>query len=193
MKREDLSFDEALKLAQSLGYAETTDPSADVDGHDACRKICILGSLAFGRHIFPAQVPTEGIRAITTADMAAAERLGYAIKLIGRAKRLEDGRVLAEVCPALLPGESQLASVSDVYNGILAVSYTHLDVYKRQVCVGHHFGDADGGPLRGKGQPVGGRRPFTGAVGGAAAHLLRDRRAGDREDGEERWIGEHCS
>ncbi|MBU5420115.1 homoserine dehydrogenase [Acetanaerobacterium sp. MSJ-12] len=122
MKREDLSFDEALKLAQSLGYAETTDPSADVDGHDACRKICILGSLAFGRHIFPAQVPTEGIRAITTADMAAAERLGYAIKLIGRAKRLEDGRVLAEVCPALLPGESQLASVSDVYNGILVRS-----------------------------------------------------------------------
>lgn len=122
MAREGLSFDEALALAQQLGYAETIDPSADVDGHDCCRKICILASLAFGRHIFPDQVPTSGIRTVTTEDIALAGQLGYAIKLIGRAKKQEDGRVFIEVCPALVDRASQLSTVDDVFNGILVRS-----------------------------------------------------------------------
>ena len=69
MIRAGLSFDEALREAQANGYAEQ-DPTADIEGHDACRKICILASLAFGRHIYPRQVPTEGITGVTLADVA---------------------------------------------------------------------------------------------------------------------------
>ncbi len=118
MIREQTSFVDALSLAQSLGYAER-DPSADVDGHDACRKICILASLAYGKHVYPAQVKTEGITAITLADVAYAESAGCVIKLIGRCKKLENGKLEIMVSPALLPRESQLGGVDDVFNGIL--------------------------------------------------------------------------
>ena len=74
MARENMDFGAALKLAQSLGYAETIDPSADVDGIDAQRKISILASLAFGRHFFPQNVPTRGIRDVSVKDIALAAR-----------------------------------------------------------------------------------------------------------------------
>lgn len=118
MIREQTSFADALSLAQSLGYAER-DPSADVDGHDACRKICILASLAYGKHVYPAQVKTEGITAITLADVAYAESAACVIKLIGRCKKLENGKLEIMVSPALLPRDCQLGGVDDVFNGIL--------------------------------------------------------------------------
>ncbi|MBQ4332255.1 MAG: homoserine dehydrogenase [Clostridia bacterium] len=118
MIREGMSFDEALALAQSLGYAER-DPSADVEGHDACRKICILASLAFGKHVYPQSVYTEGITAITEADVQYAAACGGVIKLIGRAVRTADGQVTCLVAPMILPGDHPLAGVSDVFNGVM--------------------------------------------------------------------------
>ncbi len=118
MIREQMPFDDALKLAQELGYAER-DPSADIEGDDACRKICILASLAYGRHVYPEQVKTEGITGLTPEDVAYAESWGGVIKLIGRAKKLENGRLHIMVSPAFISRESQLAGVDDVFNGIL--------------------------------------------------------------------------
>ncbi len=118
MIRDGMSFDEALALAQQLGYAER-DPSADVGGHDTCRKICILASLAFGRHVYPEQVYTEGITAVTLADVRCAAAMGGVIKLIGRVLRLEDGRLQVSVAPMVVPGESLLSDVNDVFNGIM--------------------------------------------------------------------------
>lgn len=118
MIEEDMPFEEALALAQKLGYAER-NPSADIDGHDACRKICILASLAFGKHVHPDQVHTEGIAAITLADVQAAEAYGGVIKLIGRVHKLPDGHLHCMVSPMVLPKTSLLADVNDVFNGIL--------------------------------------------------------------------------
>ncbi|MDD6024716.1 MAG: homoserine dehydrogenase [Oscillospiraceae bacterium] len=118
MIKEGLSFDTALAEAQEKGYAEA-DPTADVEGHDACRKICILASLSFGRHIYPRSVPTTGITGVTAADVALAEAAGMKIKLLGRAIRQEDGKVVAYVSPHLLPEDHQLAGVEDVFNGIV--------------------------------------------------------------------------
>ena len=118
MIKEGLPFDTALKQAQEKGYAEA-DPTADVEGFDACRKICILASLAFGRHIVPAQVPTQGITRVTAEDVMLAEAAGMNIKLLGRAIRQEDGKVTAYVAPHLIPKEQQLAGVEDVFNGIV--------------------------------------------------------------------------
>lgn len=118
MIKEGLSFDTALAQAQEKGYAEA-DPTADVEGVDACRKICILASLSFGRHIYPADVPTQGITGITAEDVAMAEQAGMKIKLLGRAIRTEDDRVIAYVAPHLIPEDQQLAGVEDVFNGIV--------------------------------------------------------------------------
>lgn len=117
MIRAGLSFDAALKEAQDNGYAEK-DPTADIEGHDACRKICILGAIAFGRHIYPSQVPTEGITGVTLADVAYAEGCNKKIKLLGRAIRQTDGRVCAYVAPHLVDMEAPLAGVEDVFNAI---------------------------------------------------------------------------
>ena len=117
MIRAGLSFEAALKEAQQNGYAEQ-DPTADIEGHDACRKICILASLAFGRHVYPRQVPTEGITGVTLADMAYADACGKKIKLLGRAIHREDGKVCAYVAPHLVDGEDPLAGVEDVFNAI---------------------------------------------------------------------------
>ena len=119
MAREEMGFEDALKIAQQLGYAETKDPGDDVDGPDACRKIAILASIAFGRHFYPRNIPTRGIRGITVADIAAAARLDCVIKLIAWAKRDETGRVTAAVEPMLVPKSNQLASVDDVFNAVL--------------------------------------------------------------------------
>lgn len=118
MISDGMDFENALKLAQKLGYAER-NPAADVEGMDACRKICILASLAFGRHVYPENVHTEGITSLTLADVKYAAAWGGVIKLIGRVKKLKDGRISAIVCPAFLKKESQLANVDDVFNGIM--------------------------------------------------------------------------
>lgn len=118
MIKENMAFDDALALAQQLGYAER-NPSADVDGHDACRKICILASLCFGRHVYPNQVRTEGITKITLSDVMYAGLAGYVIKLIGHSKLLDDGKISADVYPALIPNDNQLAGVDDVFNAVM--------------------------------------------------------------------------
>ncbi len=118
MIRAGLSFEAALAEAQAKGYAEQ-DPTADIEGHDACRKICILASIAFGRHVYPRQVPTEGISGVTLADVAYAASCGRKIKLLGRAVKEDDGRVCAYVAPHLVDGEAPLAGVEDVFNAIV--------------------------------------------------------------------------
>ena len=118
MIREQMSFEDALKLAQQLGYAER-NPAADVEGADACRKICILASLAYGMHVYPENVYTEGITKITLEDVAYADSWGGVIKLIGRAKALDDGKLLVMVHPAFISSDSQLAGIDDVFNGIM--------------------------------------------------------------------------
>lgn len=118
MIRDNMAFDDALKTAQELGYAER-NPSADVDGIDACRKICILASLSFGKHVYPDNIHTEGITKITPEDVAYCENFGGSIKLIGWASRQDDGKVAVMVCPAFIHEDSQLAGVNDVFNAIL--------------------------------------------------------------------------
>ena len=118
MIHNGVAFDDALRHAQKMGYAEN-DPTADIEGHDACRKICILSDLAFGDKINPDEVSCQGISGITLGDVAAASELGYVIKLIGRAKRTESGKIFAFVAPHLVPKTSPLACVEDVFNGIL--------------------------------------------------------------------------
>jgi len=115
---ESMPFEAALRLAQENGYAEA-DPTADIEGIDACRKICILATLAFGRHVMPEQVRTEGISNVTIADVAYAAHGGYNIKLMGRARLLDDGRITALVGPMLVPKSNLLANVNDVYNAIM--------------------------------------------------------------------------
>ena len=117
MIKAGLPFETALKEAQDNGYAER-DPSADIEGHDACRKICILAAIAFGRHVYPGQVPTEGITKITLEDVDYAASAGKKIKLLGRAIRMEDGRICAYVAPHLVDQSLPLAGVEDVFNGI---------------------------------------------------------------------------
>lgn len=117
MIRAGLSFEEALAEAQEKGYAER-DPSADILGHDACRKICILSDIAFGRHISPDQVKAEGITGITAADVAFAGEAGKKIKLLGRAIRKEDGTISAFVSPHLVDESDPLAGVEDVFNAV---------------------------------------------------------------------------
>lgn len=118
MINEGMDFDTALKLAQDLGYAER-NPEADVEGHDACRKICILASLAFGKHIYPDAVHTEGISGITLSDVKYAAAWGGVIKLIGKVKRLENKMCDIVVAPMFVPNKSQLANIDDVFNGIM--------------------------------------------------------------------------
>ncbi len=122
-----LTFEQALKEAQEKGYAEK-DPTADVDGHDACRKICILAALAFGQHVYPDQVPTEGIRNVTLEDVAYADSVGYKIKLLGRCMRQPEGKVCAFVAPHLVPGDNPLAGVEDVFNAIAVTGNAIGDV-----------------------------------------------------------------
>ena len=108
------SFADALKTAQELGYAEA-DPTADVEGIDACRKTAILADLAFGYNMDPKKIPTQGITKLESADLELARALGYAVKLLGRAIRAEGG-CCAFVEPHLVPASHLLASVSGVMN-----------------------------------------------------------------------------
>ena len=114
-------FAEALVDAQQLGYAEA-DPTADIDGSDAADKIAILATLAFGERIKLQDVYCEGIRGISGADIAYAQKLGFAIKLLAIAKRERthpNDQLQVRVHPTLVPQVHPLASVNGVYNAIL--------------------------------------------------------------------------
>ncbi|MBQ7383624.1 MAG: homoserine dehydrogenase, partial [Clostridia bacterium] len=117
MRDEGASFADALAEAQKLGYAEA-NPSADVDGIDAARKIVILAALASGKLISPKSIYTEGITAISLLDTKIAESMGYSIKLIGQAHVSNDG-LSALVSPCMVPNSNPLSRIDDVFNGIL--------------------------------------------------------------------------
>ena len=116
MERERLSFDECLNEAQRLGYAEA-DPSFDIEGHDTAQKLSILASLTFGIRVDPAAIYVEGITSITTADLEAAEELGYRIKLLGDAVKTDKG-IEQRVHPTMVRKDSAIAQVMDVTNAV---------------------------------------------------------------------------
>lgn len=118
MYNDNMPFSEALALAQKLGYAEK-DPTADIEGHDACRKICIISSLVFGKHVYPDSVFTKGISDIQLCDVSSADMLGYSIKLIATVSKTSNGKILPVVMPMLVPSENIIAGVSDVFNAVL--------------------------------------------------------------------------
>ena len=117
MKNEGAAFADVLKEAQRLGYAEA-DPTADVEGIDAARKISILAALAFGKLQDPKTISTVGISGITKDYTAVAERFGCAVKLIGHTEKVNE-KVLSFVSPCLVPDSNPIAHVDGVFNGIL--------------------------------------------------------------------------
>lgn len=116
MAREGSDFADVLAEAQAKGYAEA-DPTSDVEGLDAARKLAILASIGFNSRVTFKDVYVEGITRITQQDIICAKELGYAVKLLAIAKE-SDGSIEARVHPALLPTAHPLASVNDVFNGI---------------------------------------------------------------------------
>ncbi|MGA9322211.1 MAG: homoserine dehydrogenase, partial [Xanthobacteraceae bacterium] len=116
MEEDRISFDECLREAQRLGYAEA-DPSFDVEGHDTAQKLLILASLAFGTKVDPAAVYVEGISSITLADLDAAAELGYRVKLLGVAVKTEAG-IEQRVHPTMVRRESAIAQVMGVTNAV---------------------------------------------------------------------------
>ncbi len=117
MRDDAKSFGEALGEAQRLGYAEA-NPTADVGGFDTARKTVILAAIASGKLVSTDNIHIEGITEITLADVEAAEKLGYHIKLIGHAE-VKDGKILALVSPMAIPSSNPLGRIDDVFNGIL--------------------------------------------------------------------------
>ena len=117
MATEGSDFDVVLKEAQQKGYAEA-DPTADVEGYDACRKIAILSSLAYGKFLNYEDVYTEGITKITPEDMAYAEELGMTIKLLGTSRKLGEDSYSALVAPFLVGQKNPLYGVNDVFNAV---------------------------------------------------------------------------
>ena len=118
MVKGGASFADALKEAQSKGYAEA-DPTADVEGIDAGRKICILSNLAWGKEVEPAKIRMEGISKLDLKDVGIAASAGYRVKLLGHAIRLADGKVAAFVAPHLVPESCPISTVDDVFNGVM--------------------------------------------------------------------------
>ena len=114
-----MSYDDALKEAQDLGYAEF-DPSADVDGHDAAAKIAILASIAFNSRVTIDDVYTEGIRNITPTDLDAAADMGYSVKLLAIGNRTPNG-IDVRVHPTMIPMKHQLSNVNGVMNAIYVI------------------------------------------------------------------------
>lgn len=111
------SFENALAIAQQKGYAER-NPAADVEGTDACRKIAILASLAFGKNVDCNEISTEGITNISLEDVKYASMINHSIKLIGQCKKVGE-KVFAKVSPVMLPDSNPLSDVEGVFNGIL--------------------------------------------------------------------------
>ncbi|MCI8764965.1 MAG: homoserine dehydrogenase [Lachnospiraceae bacterium] len=120
MDREGASFEDALKEAQDLGYAER-NPEADVEGYDTCRKIAILTAMMTGREVDYEDIYTEGITRITDMDFRYAKKMGMSVKLLG-ISRIRNGEVYARVAPVMIGKEHPLYAVSGVYNGILVKS-----------------------------------------------------------------------
>ena len=116
MNEDGVSFEDALKDAQERGYAER-NPEADIEGYDACRKIAILTSLAYGMQVDFSDIHTEGITKITDADIRYANEAGMAIKLFGTSKKVKD-KVFARVSPMLVSRSNPLYSVNGVFNSI---------------------------------------------------------------------------
>jgi len=117
MRKEGKSFEDALKEAQQKGYAEQ-NPTADIEGHDACRKLAILSSIAYNKFVDFANIYTEGITKITITDMKYAEAMNGVIKLIAISRKLDD-KIFARVSPAIISKEHPLANVEDVFNAIV--------------------------------------------------------------------------
>ena len=111
------TFEEALREAQQKGYAEQ-NPAADVEGLDAARKIVILAALSFGTLLSPDRIHCEGITKLNLADVAVAKRFGCSLKLIGHTEKV-NGKILAMVCPRMVPLSNPLSGISDVFNGVL--------------------------------------------------------------------------
>lgn len=116
MAKEGSDFDVVLKEAQELGYAEK-NPTADVEGYDACRKIAILTSLAYGKQVNYEEVYTEGITKITAEDFKYAEKLEAAIKIFGSSRK-EGGKLYAMVAPQMIRRDNPLFAVEGVFNAI---------------------------------------------------------------------------
>jgi homoserine dehydrogenase len=116
MKDDGLSFDEALKMAQQLGYAEA-NPASDIEGKDAANKLAILASIAFNSRVHIEDVYREGIGSISISDISYADELGYIIKLLAIGSD-ENGKVNVRVHPALIPKKHILASIKDTYNAV---------------------------------------------------------------------------
>jgi homoserine dehydrogenase len=116
MEQDRLAFEDCLRDAQRLGYAEA-DPSFDVEGHDTAQKLSILASLAFGTKVDPYAIYVEGISSITLADLDAADQLGYRVKLLGVAVKTEEG-IEQRVHPTMVPKDSAIAQVMGVTNAV---------------------------------------------------------------------------
>lgn len=114
-----MSYDDALREAQEKGFAEA-DPSADVDGYDAAAKIAILASIAFNTRVTINEVPAQGIRDIAPSDLEAARDMGYCVKLLAHAHRVQEG-IDVRVHPTMIPLSHPLASVNGVFNAIYVV------------------------------------------------------------------------
>lgn len=117
MKKDGADFETALKRAQKNGYAEA-DPTADIEGHDACRKIAILSSIAYNEFVDYRNIYTEGITGITLIDMEYAELMDSVIKLVAISKKIGD-KIFARVSPAIISKSHPLANVEDVFNAIV--------------------------------------------------------------------------
>lgn len=135
MYQEGIDFASVLKEAQDLGYAEA-DPTADVGGWDAARKVAILASIAYNSRVTLDDVYVEGIEKITAEDIEAARKLGYLIKLLGIAKE-ENGEIEARVHPVMIPTNHPLASVNDTFNAV----FVDGDVVGQTMFYGRGAGD----------------------------------------------------
>src|SRR5579883_1747059 len=127
IEKTGASFEEVLREAQVLGYAEA-DPSADVDGYDARSKLAILAALAFGEKITPSDIYTEGIRRIQPVDFDYAHQLGHTIRLVCSARQTHAGLILS-VRPALIPQSTILASVQGAYNAVWVLGKYGADTF----------------------------------------------------------------
>ncbi len=125
MRDDKAAFEDALKQAQQKGYAEL-NPKADVDGDDACRKICILAALAFGAMIPQSLVNCEGITNITLDTIDKAATMDCEIKLIASTRQLDGGKIDISVSPCLVSRDNPLSGVSDVFNAVM-IHAQHLD------------------------------------------------------------------
>ena len=118
MEREGADFADVLKEAQEKGYAER-NPEADVEGHDACRKIAILSSLMMGMNVDSEKIYTEGITRVSADDFVYARAAGKTIKLLAKSTALGEDKVMAMVAPFMVDKDNPLAMVNDVFNAVL--------------------------------------------------------------------------